>query len=765
MTIACLAFVILSNIGSKHIPVGWVILIAAFAVLSLWIYTKRLKFSLNESALLEHINRTFPKYEESAQLLIEDVREDNNFIRHFQKSKVAAIFLDDYSKNLLQKSLPSMNYFKFVVIVLLVGLLFIMADRIKIFSLSNIYSTKIHNDRKSNSIENEAVLIPKILDQSIEVESPKYSQIPRQMSKDFNINAMEGARVTWSVRFTNPKAKYFLVGIDGNKFQMTESNSGEFVADQLVSRTGIYRFEYQLDLKKHPIGDVYSISMQRDRPPKITVMFPDKTPLEFSQLDSPTFDLKVNIGEDFGLSEVKILASVAKGSGESVKFRDQQFSFDENIGKNAHLAQVALNTSLTSSSFTKKWSLESLEMEPGDEAYFNVIATDNKQPFQQTSRSESIIVRWLDEDNYAVVAEGMNINFLPEYFRSQRQIIVETEQLIEDKNDLSSNLFSEKSVDLGHSQSDLKRKYGQYLGDEFGEGPGEQFGLADGYHGGESLATGEATAGMNNNISTDVNKDDQQQELGHEHESEEHEQKGRGYFSGNKASLINRFTHTHNSIEVGPMGSKDPKSWMKLAVDRMWQAELHLMLSQPKLALPFEYQAYKYFKLARQAERIYAKRLGFEAPPVDESNRLSGELFDILTVEVNYEDPKVETGDNILFRASYSLLDDNATPLTKSQVRILERLKLRLLALADKRPALIKYATIAEKLILKNNVNMSDCNRCKQNLKFKLWQMLPEPVSLPNKPHRYIRYKEAFERSYLEEVQQQTNDLKEIVGG
>ena len=70
---------------------------------------------------------------------------------------------------------------------------------------------------------------------------------------------------------------------------------------------------------------------------------------------------------------------------------------------------------------------------------------------------------------------------------------------------------------------------------------------------------------------------------------------------------------------------------MKRSIANMWQAELHLMLSQPEQALPYEEQALKFLKMAKKAERIYVKRLGFEPPPVSEQRRYLGELDEILT--------------------------------------------------------------------------------------------------------------------------------------
>jgi hypothetical protein len=60
---------------------------------------------------------------------------------------------------------------------------------------------------------------------------------------------------------------------------------------------------------------------------------------------------------------------------------------------------------------------------------------------------------------------------------------------------------------------------------------------------------------------------------------------------------------------------------------------LHLQLSSPSLALPYEKEALNYLNRAKQAERIYVKRLGFEPPPVSEERRYQGKLKDILSYQ------------------------------------------------------------------------------------------------------------------------------------
>jgi len=354
-----------------------------------------------------------------------------------------------------------------------------------------------------------------------------------------------------------------------------------------------------------------------------------------------------------------------------------------------------------------------------------------------------------------MAAEGIKIRFVPEYFRSQRQIIIETEQLIADKKDLNQTNFSQISTDLGHSQSDLKQKYGQYLGDEIGEGPGEQFGLADGYHGGKSHDAGEAQA-QNSGIEHDA-ETEHHQKTTHNHDVENTASDDQTDLSG-AAQLIQQFTHNHGTIEIGPMSARDPKSWMKMAVNEMWQAELHLMLSAPEKALPYEYEAYNYLKKAQQAERIYAKRLGFEPPPVTEERRLTGELSKILNNDLSFVVQRDNNADSRLIEKAYQIIKDNQyrladKPLSKHQLVTFSSLSTYLLALAEERPVLIKYASIAEQIALTKSLLLKQCEQCISNLKDKLWQLFPKPISSPATLSNYHGLSDQIELEYIQALQ------------
>jgi hypothetical protein len=171
----------------------------------------------------------------------------------------------------------------------------------------------------------------------------------------------------------------------------------------------------------------------------------------------------------------------------------------------------------------------------------------------------------------------------------------------------------------------------------------------------------------------------------------------------------------------------------------MWQAELHLMLSDPSKALPFEKEALKFLKMAKKAERIYVKRLGFEPPPVSEQRRYQGELNDILTYQRNVN-IDLSDSDKAQLSKMYNLLNSEvnkpllkeSTELSTEQRQLIVKIRLQFEALVENRPALIKYVAIIERILLANSLILNECDTCLAELSEKIWQLLPEPIAKPH---------------------------------
>ncbi|MFT4926077.1 MAG: hypothetical protein ACI8WB_002175 [Phenylobacterium sp.] len=681
----------------------------------LWWRQQHKKLTLNNLVL--HLNREFAELEESCQLLLKPV----SGLQKLQQQQIQQVLHTLAQNKQLTKSLPPLRYRLSLVLFLSAAIIHFVAGKIDL-SIEIIGTEAAITDTVSE---------PTLLSTTIMVQPPAYTRLPSSSFSEGDIEITEGSTVQWQLKFSAPstsKRDYQLLLSDEApirlKRQANEQGEVWFSASKVINKTALYRIGYDHD---KTLAEVYSVSVNRDKPPKVRIVEPDQSLVALAKSAPPRFSAKAMVSDDFGITQVKILASVAKGSGEAVKFRDAEFTFDSK-------AQQADGREL----YSKEWDLIALGMEPGDEVYFTVVANDNKASGSQHGRSGTVIVRWLDDEEQGITAEGVVINFVPEYFRSQRQIIIETEQLIADRADMSTAAFEALSIELGQAQGDLKQRYGQYLGDEFGDGPGDQLdagGVAGGVVGGVVMDSTEHH--------DEESHDDE--EAGHdEHQSHNAEPGEHSAFSDRSgaAQIIAEFGHAHEAVYVGVVSQQNPKAMMKKAVEIMWDAELHLLMSAPELALPYEREAYKYLKLAKQAERIYVKRLGFVPPPVKESKRLTGELEDIHSRHDQAQAQVDPDDDNALFHRAFTLINGlssqgklspltRLTPLTTTQREQLGQLKSRFTELAQTRGGLIRHAATLEKVFIANSLTLDNCDNCLTQLSNKLWQLIKSPLSHP----------------------------------
>lgn len=720
--------------------------------------------------LIVHLNSRFETLEQSAQLILLEQHELSN-LETLQQNKVLARLSDilqQPSQTHYAQLTPDFAKRKFIFrnILLFISLMvFIILTKFTLIdnalSLLKSVEQSVHviND-KNQSEQNNTVL--KLLSTKVTVMPPSYSIAEGEpaefTSKILNIDTLVGSKVRWQLTFSEQNANIFLIFSNGEHHQLVKQEDGSLQFELILHKSTVYHLATKNKVTDvvEAISDIYRVNLMPDNAPKIRFINPKSTVTEYGKNTVPKLFAEVQISDDFALTDIHIKASIAKGSGEGVKFRDQNFTFDSDAMVNAK------------QHYYKSWSIEELAMEPGDELYFSIVATDNREPEPQHTRSVTKIIRWLDEDKTGISADGILIDFMPEYFKSQRQIIIETLELIEDNIDLDRKSFNEKSELLGIAQSALKEKYGQYLGDEFEkqENEGDTFdeNHHDLDHDKPKIHIHDEQGGSANAVISANKTAVPSESSGHLHEHNTANNTN-GSLDSARMELINKYGHNHEDSDVGVMTSQDPRALMKKSLANMWQAELHLMLSEPERALPFEQQALKLLNLARKAERIYVKRLGFEPPPVTEQRRYQGEQTDILANSVQISRFKLEQLSNqtlvvfrqflhLLNRFNQQLVTSSKLPkaellqntnsaekinvfnekalLSAEELALVKLTKLALEKLIDDRPALVELLVVIEQILLEQRLDLSKCEQCINLLAGKVEQLLPSPTSRPN---------------------------------
>lgn len=446
----------------------------------------------------------------------------------------------------------------------------------------------------------EKYKVPVLKDQKLTINYPLYTRLANFTSSKMDIKAVEGSRITWELSFDGEVDSVSLESVRSHR--PLYKNEGSYTGTLILESSGFYNFRFVDTAGVSYVSDLYAIEVTKDKAPNITLEGL-KQFTSFNYDDQKQIDFSAFITDDFGLANAYIIATVSRGSGESVKFREEKLFFDN-----------AFKTGESNLNLTKHIDLNEIGMKPGDELYFYVEALDLKQPQTNISRSETYFAVIKDTVDYgAGVESGLGVDLMPDYFRSQRQLIIDTEKLISERDEISTEKFNTNSNDLAFDQKALRLKYGQFMGDEAegGNGAGSEKATEDVHE--EDLLADYTHDHDGNNEHNLVKEDD-----GHHHDEESEAE-----------DPLADYLHNHGDPESSTLFTDNLKRKLRKALNIMWDAELHLRLYEPEKSLSFQYEALSLIQEIKNSARIYVHRIGFEPPPIKEGARLSGDIGEI----------------------------------------------------------------------------------------------------------------------------------------
>jgi hypothetical protein len=313
----------------------------------------------------------------------------------------------------------------------------------------------------------------------------------------------------------------------------------------------------------------YNIRVTPDQAPQVTIIEPTEL-IHLLPKDTKSVQLSVSAKDDYAITRASLHMTLARGSGENIRFSDKEVPLPQSADPKSR-------------NWKKQWTLAELGMEPGDELYFFVRATDNA-PSPHTAQSPTYTLRLPGPDAESLESTALPSVTKPENLRSQRQIILDTEQLVADLKahpDMPQSTLRNRSEIIASDQAKLRLRYGQFLGEE-----SSLFG---------------------------------------EEEHEEHHDAG-GARPGSELSVMKAFGHAHDQEDNATIFDPQTKAILKRALAAMWDAEKSLRAISPKTALPPEYKALDAIKELQAAERVYLHRTAFVPPALKEEKRMSGDM-------------------------------------------------------------------------------------------------------------------------------------------
>lgn len=554
---------------------------------------------------------------------------------------------------------------------------------------------------------NLKIVPPKISRQEIRISYPTYTQKPDVYTTQMNLRVLEGSRIFWNIAF-DQSVNGVQLEIGADSLQMDgskDSYSKSLVADY----ANFYAIKFEDSLGNSYVSDLFALETYKDEPPIIEMEgLPQFSSFDFEDPQKLTFTTQLK--DDFGLADVAIIATVSKGSGESVKFREERLGFD-----------TELSPGTKRQDFSKTLNLRELKMEPGDELYFYVEAIDNKQPRPNISRTETYFSVIKDTVTNQFAVEGtLGADLMPDYFRSQRQLIIDTEKLIAETPVIETKEFNFRSNELGFDQKALRIKYGEFMGDESEGGP---------------VVVTEVEAAAEDPLAEYTHDHDGSNEhnlVADEHEDHHHEEDGN---VGEAENPLEAYVHNHEDPEASTLFAQSLKSKLKQAMAEMWDAELYLRLFQPEKSLPYQYKALKLIQDIKNSARIYVHRIGFDPPPIKEDKRLTGDLKEIgnyskketLEKEDDYENMRRAV-------ARLEILLDAYLKITKADRDLFHQAGNELARKAIEEPG--KYLETLQTVKWLSESENIDSQQIKNALQ-GLYRALPKKQLLPNSSGRY----------------------------
>jgi|HubBroStandDraft_3_1064219.scaffolds.fasta_scaffold01766_2 hypothetical protein len=508
----------------------------------------------------------------------------------------------------------------------------------------------------------------------IEVEPPRYTGLPPHAAQGWAVRAEEGARVRFEVGLTGDADRAVLRFGDEEQ-AMARGGDGAWRTERRARQSELYTFRASAGGREAVRGPLARIDVVRDQPPDLQVLRPG--PLTLVSAPAPgSLEVEVAAHDDYAVAGVEARLVLARGLGEQVTFRELRVPLSAR--PDGH--------------FTTRLDLAALGLAPDVEIFLRCEAWDNREPEPGRTRSATLHVRMPhpEERLSAALAAGIALPSAFAMFRSERQIILDTEQLLRDQPRLAVTELQRRAQGIGFDQRALRLRYGALLGEEVESGLAVEAAEAEvegaraareasgggagevgagkraegssmqrmGAPGARAKEAGAKATGAKETSSQagggpgPAGKDPNAPEADEDRHASAGPRSlgavggpapgaagggpaggvpaGAGAGGGTAASLAAQLpagmVHLHDSPESATYFPDALRREMRAVLAEMWSAEGRLRSVDPRGALPFERRALGMLKDVQQRSRVYVAKIGYETPEIDPARRLTGDL-------------------------------------------------------------------------------------------------------------------------------------------
>lgn len=546
-------------------PAGGQAPLAAIAVIAvvaaLWAARRR---PIDLAGIAGHLDRRLPALTESGGLLL--AAGGLPPLQHLQRRRAAVALLTVEERD-LDRLLPWRPLRRALIAALAGAALALLLLRVPLPARAS--ATHAAAPRVVVPTRPPAPLLRRL---AVTVRPPAYTGRRAHTTNGLGVTAEERSTVTWRVDAAPPVVSATLLLDERQRVAMRQLPCGGATC---FSTSHVARAPRLLRLVLGAArGEIWRSAPARlelvpDAPPSIEVLAPPM--LVERRLDRPgALSLAVAVADDYGVDGAELMITRAAGSGEQVTFQDRRLPLP--------VQPVAARQVLR-----RELDLAALGFAADSELYLRVEVRDG--PGLHVTRSPTVVVRPAGERVASTpLGAGLPMIAGPELFRSQRQIVLDTQKLIGEAPRLAAPEVMRRSRAIAFDQRALRLRYGTLLGQETLEGRHEE--------------------------------DDD------ETPAEDSAQFGRG-------GVPEELTHEHDSAESATFFTEPVRRKLRGMLGAMWNAEGALATGAPRAALPHELRALGLLKEVQQADRVYVRRSAGEGAPLDPARRLTGEVDEV----------------------------------------------------------------------------------------------------------------------------------------
>jgi hypothetical protein len=433
---------------------------------------------------------------------------------------------------------------------------------------------------------------PRLTGQRVRIVPPAYTGLAPRYAEGLDIRAPQGTRIEWTLAFAPEPQSAGLQLVGGQRVALTQGAEGWTGALRL-DVPALYRVTAQGMRTALPAHRLEPIA---DEPPQVRVVEP-ASGLATMQPGQRSWRIVFEAADDYAVDTLaRLTVTTAIGEGENVRFSERNIT-------------VTGTGDPRRRRFTIDLPLGGYGLVPGSDLVAQLTVADTRSPGPQVVRGPGVILRF--PAPRPAEAEGLDLmakQQMPAYFRSQRQVIIDTEALIRQRRSLSADEFLVRSDTIGVDQRLLRLRYGQFMGMEAEETPKPPLPTAE----------------------KDEHGDEPEEPEHYDGDGHDHGEAPESPVFGDLGNVLAEYGHTHDESEAATLLDPGTRNLLKLALDAMWEAEVNLRSGRPEAALPFENKALDYIKRIQQATRIYLPKIGSQQPPIDMARRLTGKRVGIV---------------------------------------------------------------------------------------------------------------------------------------